>query len=78
MSQRLSVRLPASVFDRLREVSETAGYPSPSMLVRCVLVQFLNKREVVSRICSDTSDWVDDVVSDHLDPTQRKRINERL
>ena len=78
MSHRLSIRFDEDMYDRISEVAAMAGYPSPSMLVRCLVVQFLNKREVVARHCSELSEWVDGYAGDELDPRNRAAINGRL
>lgn len=75
---RLNLRLPDTLGARLEHIARRAGYSSTAQLARCLLVQFAEKQKEVERQLTQQADWVDEVVEDHLDPRNRKRINERL
>ncbi|MDE7402025.1 MAG: hypothetical protein K2M87_01285 [Muribaculaceae bacterium] len=75
-SPRLTLRLPTPVFDSLVNISKGAGFPTPSQLAKCALVQFVAHCESERPMES----WIDDIAdaeADRNDPTHRKRINER-
>lgn len=80
-TKRMNLRIPRHIAESLESIAKAAGYASSCQLVRCVLVQFVgNRAEVARRIC-ENADWMDEMIPesrDHLDPTQRKKINERL
>lgn len=77
-TSRLNLRIPASTRSALEHAARLAGYASACQLARCVLVQFVSHSEIMSRKRAELTDWMDDMAEDHLDPTNRKRINERL
>lgn len=75
---RINLRLPRHAAEELSVIADTAGYSSVCQLCRSVLIQFLNSREAVAASMTEHAEWMEATVSDHLDPTQRRRINERL
>lgn len=77
-TSRINLRLPRQAAEELCVIADKAGYASVCQLCRAVLVQFLNNRAAVSSAMSGHAEWMEEVSSDHLDPTQRRRINERL
>lgn len=75
---RINLRLPRHAAEELSVIADKAGYASVCQLCRSVLVQFLNNREAVATAMSGHTEWMDEVSGDYLDPTQRRRVNERL
>lgn len=47
--ERLGVKVPESQKEELEEVAETEGYPNRSELIRELIRNFLNNRELVSK-----------------------------
>lgn len=76
-SKRLNIRIPFDIYHTLKSTADMAGYPTTNQLVRCVLIQFVNHSDAL-RKAKEHTEWMDEMLSDHLDPTQRRRINERL
>lgn len=77
-TERIGVRLPKTCLEQLKSAAESGGYSSPCQLARCVLIRFLDYRKKSGKELDEHVDWIESLVEDHLDPKQRKRINERL
>lgn len=75
---RLNIRLPHKTAEELDRAARAGGYASACQLARCVLVQFTAHAAALARKRDEYTDWMDDMVEEHLDPANRKRINERL
>lgn len=81
-SIRLNLRLPQGLHSVLKAQADSAGYTSPAQLVRCILTQYVRHADRL-RLEREQTAWMDEFCNEHSDrdredPTQRKRINERL
>ena len=75
-TNRVNVRVPREIYERLKAQADAAGYSSLNQLARCVLIQFVRHAQKMREMVDRTA-WMDDMAGAH-DPRNRKQINERL